>query len=55
MRLAAAGAERAEASNLAARHIHALRARLNTPGAIITANHAYRLDERLSVGRVRRR
>ena len=55
MRLAAAGAERAEASNLAARHIHALRARLTTPGAIITANHAYRLDERLLVGRVRRR
>lgn len=55
MRLAAAGAERAEASNLAARHIHALRARLTTPGAIITANHAYRLDERLVVGRVRRR
>jgi len=55
MRLAAAGAERAEASNLAARHIHALRARLTTPGAIVTANHAYRLDERLSVGRVRRR
>jgi hypothetical protein len=55
MRLAAAGAERAEASNLAARHIHALRARLTTPAAIITANHAYRLDERLVVGRVRRR
>ena len=55
LRLAAAGAERAEVSNLAARHIHALRARLTTPGAIITANHAYRLDERLLVARVRRR
>ena len=55
MRLAAAGAERAEASNLAARHIHALRARLTMPGAIITANHAYRLDDRLLVARVRRR
>lgn len=55
MRLAAAGAERAEASNLAARHMHALRARLTSPSAIITANHAYRLDERLQVARVRRR
>jgi hypothetical protein len=55
MRLATAGAERAEASNLAARHIHALRSRLTTPGAIVTVNHAYRLDERLLVGRVRRR
>ena len=55
MRLADAGAERAEASNLAARHIHGLRARLSNPGAIVTVNHAYRLDERLVVGRVRRR
>ena len=55
MRLAAEGAERAEASNLAARHIHALRGRLTNPGAIITANHAYRLDDRLLVARVRRR
>jgi hypothetical protein len=55
MRLADSGAERAEASNLAARHMHALRARLSNPGAIVTANHAYRLDERLSIGRVRAR
>jgi hypothetical protein len=55
MRLAEAGAERAEASNLAARHIHGLRSRLSNPAAIITANHAYRLDDRLLVGRVRRR
>lgn len=55
MRLADAGAERAEASNLAARHIHTLRARLSSPGSIVTANHAYRLDDRLTVGRVRRR
>lgn len=55
MRLADADAERAEASNLAARHIHTLRSRLSSPAAIITANHAYRLDDRLAVGRVRRR
>lgn len=54
-RLAPSGAERAEASNLAARHIHGLRARLSNPAAILTMNHAYRLDERLLVGRVRRR
>lgn len=54
LRLAEPGAERAEASNLAARHVHGLRARLSSPAAIITANHAYRLDERLVVGRVRR-
>lgn len=55
LRLADAGAERAEASNLAARHIHGLRARLASPAAIITANSAYRLDDRLVVGRIRRR
>jgi hypothetical protein len=55
MRLGDPGAERAEASNLAARHIHNLRSRLSNPAAIITANHAYRLDDRLAVGRVRRR
>lgn len=54
-RLAAAGAERAEMSNLAARHIHALRARLAEGGAIVTANHAYRLEDRAVVARVRRR
>lgn len=54
-RLAAPGAERAEISNLAARHIHALRARLSSAGAIVTANHAYRLDPAITAGRVRRR
>ncbi|CAN5805945.1 hypothetical protein BH18ACI5_BH18ACI5_07740 [soil metagenome] len=54
-RLAEQGAERAEISNLAARHVHALRARLSDPGAIVTANHAYKLGPAVSVGRLRRR
>ena len=54
-RLAEAGAERAEISNLAARHIHALRARLASAAAIVTANRAYRLDAAVTVGQVRRR
>ena len=54
-RLAAEGAERAEISNLAARHIHALRARLSSAAAIVTANHAYRIDGSIAVGSVRRR
>ena len=54
-RLADAGADRAEISNLAARHIHALRARLVNPAAIVTANRAYGLDGSVTVGRVRRR
>jgi hypothetical protein len=54
-RLAETGADRAEISNLAARHIHALRARLTSPAAIVTANHAYGLDASVIVGRVRRR
>jgi len=54
-RLAEAGAERAEISNLAARHVHALRARLSNPAAIVTASHAYRLVPDAAVGRVRRR
>jgi hypothetical protein len=54
-RLAEPGAERAEISNLAARHIHTLRSRLTSASAIVTAYHAYRLDDRVRVGRVRRR
>jgi hypothetical protein len=54
-RLAEPDAERAEISNLAARHIHTLRSRLTSASAIVTANHAYRLDERVRAGRVRRR
>ena len=51
-RIAPEGAGRAEITNLAARHIHGLRARLRDGGAIVTANHAYRLAEGLQVGRV---
>ncbi len=51
-RLAPEGAGRAEITNLAARHIHTLRSRLHDGGAIVTANHAYRLADGLRVGRV---
>jgi hypothetical protein len=47
-------AERAELSNLAARHIHTLRSRLTDSAAIVTADHAYRLGDRVSAGRVTR-
>ena len=47
-------AERAELTNLAARHVHTLRGRLADSGAIVTANHAYRLSDSLRVGRVTR-
>jgi hypothetical protein len=51
-RLAPEGAGRAEITNLAARHIHGLRSRLQEGGAIVTANHAYRLADGLRVGQV---
>lgn len=54
-RLADPDAGRAEISNLAARHIHALRTRLSNPSAIVTANHTYRLDAAVSTAQVRRR
>jgi hypothetical protein len=54
-RLAESGAERAEMSNLAARHVHGLRSRLLDGQAILTVNHAYRLDPSLVVGLVRKR
>jgi len=44
------GVDRAEATNLAARHIHTLRCRLRDSGAIVTAHHAYRLRDDLDVG-----
>jgi len=50
-RIAPEGAGRAEMTNLAARHIHGLRSRLEE-GAIVTAHHAYRLAEGLRIGRV---
>ncbi|HSS49888.1 MAG TPA: hypothetical protein VLX28_13205 [Thermoanaerobaculia bacterium] len=49
-RIAPEGAGRAELTNLAARHIHGLRSRLREAGAIVTAHHAYRLGESVSVG-----
>jgi len=44
------GVDRAEATNLAARHVHTLRSRLRDAGAIITAHHAYRLRDDLDIG-----
>lgn len=52
-RLAPEGALRAEITNVAARHLHVLRGRLEDPGAIVTAQHAYRLRDGLRVGRAR--
>jgi hypothetical protein len=49
-RLAPSGAGKAELTNVAARHLHTLRGRLEDPAAILTARHAYRLCERLLVG-----
>jgi len=48
-RLGEPGAERAELTNLAARHIHTLRARLRDAETIVTANHTYQLAAGLSV------
>lgn len=53
-RIAPEGAGRAEITNLAARHIHTLRGRLQDGGAIVTVRHAYRLAEGLKVGRAGR-
>lgn len=54
-RIGPPAAERAEITNLAARHMHTLRGRLVDGGAIVTANHAYRLAETLRVGVVQPR
>jgi len=43
------GVDRAEATNLAARHVHTLRGRLRDAQAIVTAHHAYRLRDDLDV------
>jgi hypothetical protein len=50
-RVAPEGAGRAEVTNCAARHLHALRGRLADDDAIVTAGHAYRLSDRLKLGR----
>lgn len=46
-RVAPEGAERAECINLAARHVHALRARLVRGAALATHQHAYRIADGL--------
>jgi hypothetical protein len=51
-RVAPAGAERAEMSSLAARHVHGLRARLADASAVVTAEHRYRLRSGVRVGLV---
>jgi hypothetical protein len=51
-RLSEPGAERAELTNLAARHVHTLRGRLRDGDAIVTANHAYQIAGDLSVALV---
>lgn len=53
-RLAPEGALKAEVTNVAARHLHVLRGRLEDPAAIVTAQHAYRLRDGLRVGRALR-
>jgi hypothetical protein len=53
-RLAPEGALKAEITNVAARHLHLLRSRLEDPAAIVTARHAYRLKDGLRVGLARR-
>ncbi|HYN06638.1 MAG TPA: hypothetical protein VES67_04545 [Vicinamibacterales bacterium] len=52
-RIGPASAERAELTNLAARHFHTLRGRLRSADAIATVNHAYRLNDTLRVGSIR--
>jgi hypothetical protein len=47
-RLAEPAAERAEQTNLAARHLHGLRSRLGDSDAIVTAHHRYRLRDGLT-------
>jgi hypothetical protein len=53
-RIGPADAERAELTNLAARHMHTLRGRLTDASAIVTVNHAYRLSDSVSTGVVSR-
>lgn len=51
-RLGGEGVERAEATNLAARHVHTMRGRLNNPAAIVTTDHAYRLADGITAAAV---
>ena len=52
-RIGPADAQRAELTNLAARHIYTLRGRLVDPDAIATGRHAYMLAPHLRIGRAR--
>lgn len=54
-RLAPEGALKAEVTNVAARHLHLLRSRLENGAAIVTVHHAYRLQDGLRVAVARRR
>lgn len=49
-RLGGDAVERAEATNLAARHVHTMRSRLHTTTAIATLDHTYRLAGTLTAG-----
>lgn len=51
-RVADDDATRAEQSNAAAKHVYALRKRLDDPAAITTADHCYRLRDDLVAGQV---
>jgi hypothetical protein len=51
-RVAPPGAGRAEITNVAARHVHALRGRLCRDDAIVTSHHTYRLRDDLTLARV---
>lgn len=53
-RIAAPGAAKAETTNSAARHIHALRKRLQNSNAILTIDGEYRLGDSYRVGIVER-
>ena len=53
-RLAPEGSLKAEQTNIAARHLHTLRSRLQGRHSIVTKDHAYHLDRQLRVGRVTR-
>jgi hypothetical protein len=54
-RIGPAGAERAELTNIAARHVHTLRSRLTDGSAIVTINHTYRISDKTTVGICRKR
>lgn len=50
IRLGGPDVERAEATNLAARHVHTMRSRLTSSSPIVTTDHAYRLADGVTAG-----